>query len=276
MKIKIVSWNVNSVRFRLPLVERLIREVAPDVLCLQETKVEDAHFPRDFFFDAGYPHAVIHGQKGYHGVAILSRLPLTAPGGKKWARRDDCRHASATLPGHVELHNFYVPAGGDVADPQANPSFAHKLAFLGEMAAWFGQPKAGAKKAILVGDLNVAPLEMDVWSHRQLLKVVSHTPIEVELLNRVQASANWVDAVRHFVPETERLYSWWSYRARDWARSDRGRRLDHIWITSPLEAGLVSAEILKAARGWEKPSDHAPVLAVFDWPSPRKATAKRK
>ena len=276
MKVKIVNWNVNSVRIRLPLLERLIRKLAPDVLCLQETKVEDAHFPQNFFVDAGYPHAVIRGQKGYHGVAILSRLPLTAPGGGEWASRDDRRHAQATLPGDIELHNFYVPAGGDVADLQENPSFAHKLAFLDEMAAWFSQPKAHVKKAILVGDLNVAPLKTDVWSHRQLLKVVSHTPVEVGRMKRLQASANWVDAVRHFVPGAERLYSWWSYRARDWARSDRGRRLDHIWITSPLEAGLVSAEILKIARGWEKPSDHAPVLAVFDWPAVHKAFAKRK
>lgn len=264
MKIKLVSWNVNSVRARLPLLKRLIREVSPDVLCLQEIKVENACFPQSFFLDAGYSHAVIRGQKGYHGVAILSRFALTSPGGRKWASRDDCRHAFATLPNGVELHNFYVPAGGDLPDPQTNPSFAYKLDFLDEMAAWFRQQNARSKKAILLGDLNVAPLEMDVWSHRQLLKVVSHTPVEVELLNQLLASANWIDAVRHFVPETNRLYSWWSYRARDWAHSDRGRRLDHIWITSPLKAGLVSAEILKAARGWEKPSDHAPVLAILD------------
>ncbi|MCE2509552.1 MAG: exodeoxyribonuclease III [Alphaproteobacteria bacterium] len=267
MRIKIASWNVNSVRLRLPLVERLIEEAAPDVLCLQETKVVDALFPRDFFRDKGYAQTVIRGQKGYHGVAILSRLPLADPGGREWAARDDRRHASAILPGGVTLHNFYVPAGGDVPDPETNPSFAHKLAFLDEMADWFARPQADAGPAILVGDLNVAPLETDVWSHRQLLKVVSHTPEEVERLNRVRASAGWVDAVRRFIPESERLYSWWSYRARDWAGSDRGRRLDHIWVTAPLEKRLVSAEILKVARGWERPSDHAPVVAVFDWPS---------
>lgn len=266
MQVKIASWNINSVRLRLPLIERLIEEANPDVLCLQETKVADPLFPNDFFKEAGYTHAVIRGQKGYHGVAILSRLPLTAPGGREWAKRNDRRHASASLPGGVELHNFYVPAGGDVPDPKANPSFAHKLAFLEEMADWFSRPKAGAKPAILVGDLNVAPLETDVWSHRQLLKVVSHTPQEVERLNRVQASAGWIDAVRHFVPESERLYSWWSYRAHDWAQSDRGRRLDHVWVTAPLKQRLVSAEILKAARGWERPSDHVPVVAVFDFP----------
>lgn len=264
MRVTLASWNVNSVRFRLPLIERLIREANPDVLCLQETKVEDALFPRERFRALGFPHAVIRGQKGYHGVAILSRLPITEMGGREWAKREDRRHAIACLGG-VEVHNFYVPAGGDVPDPATNPAFAHKLAFLQEMARWFKKAK-GKRPAVLVGDLNVAPLETDVWSHRQLLKVVSHTPVEVALLKTVQESAAWVDAVRRFVPETERLYSWWSYRAHDWARSDRGRRLDHVWVTSSLEPNLRAGGVLKAARGWPRPSDHAPVLATFDLP----------
>jgi len=264
--VTLASWNVNSVRLRLPLIERLIQEAKPDILCLQETKVRDDLFPRDFFLKAGFPHAVIRGQKGYHGVAILSRLPIVATGGREWAGRDDRRHAVATFKGGIDLHNFYVPAGGDVPDPSNNPSFAHKLAFLEEMAAWFKKPTAKKRSAILVGDLNVAPLASDVWSHRQLLKVVSHTPAEVERLAQLQANGDWVDAVRQIVPETEPLYSWWSYRARDWAQSNRGRRLDHIWITPSLKKRLRSAEILKDVRGWERPSDHVPVLARFDWP----------
>lgn len=266
MTVTLVSWNVNSVRLRLPLIEQLIKKTKPDILCFQETKVVDDLFPRDFFDKAGFSHAVIRGQKGYHGVAILSRLPIAGSGGKAWAGREDRRHAIATFKGGIELHNFYVPAGGDLPDASKNPSFAHKLAFLEEMADWFEKKKTRKRPAILVGDLNVAPLETDVWSHRQLLKVVSHTPAEVERLARVQASGGWTDAVRHFIPETENLYSWWSYRARDWAQSNRGRRLDHIWVTPPLKKQLRSVEILKEARGWERPSDHVPVLARFDWP----------
>src|SRR5690606_30795589 len=136
-----------------------------------------------------------------------------------------------TLPGGIELHNFYVPAGGDVPDPAVNPKFAHKLRFLDEAAAWFAARRNPENRFILLGDLNVAPLETDVWSHKQLLKVVSHTPVEVERMNRWCASHDWVDAVRRFVPPERKLYSWWSYRSPDWAAADKGRRLDHVWVT---------------------------------------------
>ena len=115
-----------------------------------------------------------------------------------------------------------------------------------------------------MGDLNVAPLESDVWSHRQMLRVVSHTPGEVQRLNAVQSSARWVDAVRHFIPPDQRLYSWWSYRARDWTLSNRGRHLDHIWSSANLSGRLTGVEVLREARGWERPSDHVPVIARFD------------
>jgi exodeoxyribonuclease-3 len=117
---------------------------------------------------------------------------------------------------------------------------------------------------IVVGDLNIAPLETDVWSHKQLLRVVSHTPVEVAKLGLLQNSARFVDAVRRFVPKEQRLYSWWSYRARDWSLSDRGRRLDHIWVTGPLQASLGHAQVHRAVRGWEKASDHVPVVVRFD------------
>ena len=113
---------------------------------------------------------------------------------------------------------------------------------------------------MVAGDFNIAPLENDVWSHKQLLKVVSHTPIEVDKLSDFQRSIDWVDAIRHFVPETEKCYTWWSYRNRDWKKSNRGRRLDHIWLTKPLLPFLKSYEILNEARDWEKPSDHVPVI----------------
>ncbi len=257
---RIVSWNVNSVRLRRGLVERLITETGPDVLCLQETKAQDADFPLDLFARRGYQHHVVHGMKSYNGVAVLSRLRLKAGGVLGWCAKADCRHVFATLPGGIELHNFYVPAGGDIPDPKANPKFAHKLQFLDEMTAWWKAGRKPRRKAILLGDLNIAPLETDVWSHRQLLDVVSHTPIEVERLARLQAAHDWIDAVRHFVPPAEKLFSWWSYRARDWSASDRGRRLDHIWVTPALGGKLAGAAILKEARGWEVPSDHAPVV----------------
>jgi len=154
-----------------------------------------------------------------------------------------------------------VPAGGDIPNPDENPKFAHKLQFLDEMASWWKEQAKHPAPKIVLGDMNIAPLEHDVWSHKQLLDVVSHTPIEVEKLKKMQAAHDFIDAVRHFVPEDEKLYSWWSYRARDWDASDKGRRLDHIWVTKDLKKKLKSAEILRTARGWQpKPSDHVPVI----------------
>ena len=260
MPVRIATWNVNSVRLRVDLIGHLMDEFAPDILCLQEIKVETGSFPAAPLRDIGYRHQHVIGMKNYNGVAILSRLPFKAVGGDAWCGRHDARHAWVELRRGVELHNFYVPAGGDVADPESNPKFAHKLHFMTEMANWWTARKDPARKAILVGDLNVAPLETDVWSHRQLLKVVSHTPIEVDHYNRILAAHDWVDAVRHFIPEAEKAFSWWSYRSPDWTRNDRGRRLDHIWVTPALAPKLKGAQILRDIRAWTRPSDHVPVV----------------
>lgn len=261
---RIVTWNINSVRLRMPIVAQLTEEVKPDVLCLQETKANDDVFPRDDLVALGYEHMLFRGMKGYNGVAILSRLPLEDAGSRDWCGKPDARHVAATLPGGIELHNFYVPAGGDEPDPEVNDKFAHKLSFLRELADWWRDKRDDGARRIMVGDLNIAPLESDVWSHKQLLKIVSHTPVEVDHLAEVQAAHDWIDAVRHFVPEDEKIYSWWSYRSRDWTANDRGRRLDHIWVTQSLKPALKSGSILREARGWEKPSDHVPVIVDLE------------
>ena len=129
----------------------------------------------------------------------------------------------------IVLHDFYVPAGGDVPDRDLNPKFAHKLDFLTELRAWGGKRVSGP--AILMGDLNVAPLEHDVWSHKQLLDVVSHTPVETEALEILRGEAGWIDTARHLTPEPEKIYTWWSYRSPDWAGANKGRRLDHLWVS---------------------------------------------
>jgi exodeoxyribonuclease-3 len=257
---KIATWNINSVRLRIGLIERLIDEEKPDVICLQETKTVDETFPHAAFEAKGYKHRAINGMKSYNGVAILSRLPFHKFEVKSWHDKNDCRHIFVDLKDGIELHCCYVPAGGDIPDAKANPKFAHKLGFLDEQTAWW-KTNAKGKKRILVGDLNIAPLEHDVWSHKQMLDVVSHTPIEVEKFTDWQKAHGWVDAVRHFLPKEDKLYSWWSYRAADWEASNRGRRLDHIWVTPDLAPSLKKAKILREARGWEpKPSDHVPVM----------------
>ena len=271
MRFVVSTWNINSVRLRLPLVKRFLQRHAPDVLCLQETKCPGDKFPRKEFEKIGYPHVAIYGQKGYHGVATISRLPIESSQKENFCKKEDCRHLAvgfgrqAGLKKPLAVHNFYVPAGGDEPDPNINVKFAHKLSFLDELAAHAisRDAKAGAR-SILVGDLNVAPLEHDVWSHKQMLRVVSHTPVEVEKFETFRRSGGWIDVMRSFVPPEEKLYTWWSYRALDWAAADRGRRLDHVLVSPALEKTALEMNILKKARGWTQPSDHVPVTVAFD------------
>jgi exodeoxyribonuclease-3 len=262
----IATWNINSVRLRIDLVVKFLRDAAPDVLCLQETKCPDGQFPLGEFRKLGYEHIALNGQKGYHGVATISRHPFAAESRRDFCDKGDSRHLTVTLAGPaagLEIHNYYVPAGGDEPDPEVNDKFAHKLAFVDEMTAWFADaPKDG--RAILVGDLNIAPLEHDVWSHKALLKVVSHTPIEVEKLKRAQGAGAWFDALRKFTPVDQKLYTWWSYRSPDWATADKGRRLDHVWVSPGLADHVSAVRVFREARGWERPSDHVPVKVDLD------------
>jgi exodeoxyribonuclease-3 len=261
VKLRITTWNINSVRLRIAQVGSFLRDHAPDVLCLQETKCRDSEFPAAEIRKFGYEHMAINGQKGYHGVAIVSRLPLGDVDRKNFCQMGDARHiaASVQVAGEpIRIDNLYVPAGGDEPDPAINPKFAHKLAFLDELHDWMGNgfPR---QRSILLGDLNIAPYENDVWSHKALLPVVSHTPVETDKLKAILERGSWIDALRRYTPFEEKLYTWWSYRSPDWSKADKGRRLDHIWASEPLGAHLDGIHILREARGWERPSDHVPV-----------------
>src|SRR5262245_10176444 len=164
MRFVVATWNINSVRRRLPLVKRFLKDYTPDVLCLQETKCPDDRFPFLDFVEVGYPHVEIYGQRGYHGVATVSRHPISGARREQLCQKDDCRHLSVELGAAtglgqpVTVHNFYVPAGGNIPDPELNQKFEHKLAFLDELATHVvtADARAGAR-SILVGDLNVAP-----------------------------------------------------------------------------------------------------------------------
>jgi len=270
VQLTVTTWNINSVRLRIDLVAKFIKSARPDVLCLQETKCPDDAFPLKRFKRLGYENVALNGQKGYHGVSVISRLPFAQTGVQNFCGKTDCRHISvvlgerAGLRDPVTLHNFYVPAGGDLPDPQANPKFAHKLGFLDEMRDAAAIRPEKSERAILVGDLNVAPLEHDVWSHKQMIRVVSHTPVECEKLTAARNAGGWIDSMRELTPEPAKLYTWWSYRSPDWFTADKGRRLDHVW-TSPGLADRVSAiAIAKHYRGAERPSDHVPVTATIE------------
>ncbi len=264
--LRIATWNINSLRLRLGLLDRLVEALRPDVICLQETKVPDLLFPSVALLPLAYPYTLFRGMKSYNGVAILSRIPLepldTVP---DWCGKGDCRHIAAALRtpgGQVEVHNFYVPAGGDIPDRMQNPKYGHKLDFIAEARTWFAA-RPRLTRTILVGDLNIAPMEHDVWSHKQLLNVVSHTPPETEGLD-AWMNSGFTDAVRHFVAADQKLYSWWSYRNQDWRASDRGRRLDHVWVTPDLVEALRCQTILRDARDWPRGSDHVPVCVEVE------------
>ncbi|MEM9843923.1 MAG: exodeoxyribonuclease III [Pseudomonadota bacterium] len=261
MPFTLATWNINSVRLRAGLVARLLKDEGPDILCLQECKSPVDKIPVEDFAALGYTHMIARGQKGYNGVAILSKQPIEDLGDQDFADLGHARHVAGRLQNGTIIHNFYVPAGGDIPDRDKNEKFGQKLDYLTDMRDWF---KANAPaKSILVGDLNIAPREDDVWSHKQLLKVVSHTPVEVEHLGQVMEAGGWQDITRADIPEGQ-LYSWWSYRSPDWDAADKGRRLDHIWASADIAAAGHSSRVLRDARSWEKPSDHAPVFASFD------------
>ena len=259
-KMRIATWNVNSVRQRLDHLARFVAAHQPDVLAMQETKVDDDTFPVEAIKALGYRFHVIHGQKSYNGVAIFSRLPFTAPEPRIWCGKDDRRHASMLLPGYVELHNFYVPSGGPDPDTEKNPKFAHKLQFLDEMQAWAKADEIWKRKVLIVGDLNVAPLEWDVWDHKRLVRSVGHTPRESAAMAKLWESGKLVDAPRHFVPAPEQLYSWWGYRFPQSFEKNYGWRLDHALASPKLMPQVKAVTTVKDTRTWEKPSDHVPLL----------------
>lgn len=253
---RIVTWNINSIRLRAELIDQLNVEEKPDIICLQETKTPDEYFPAELMRSIGFPYLAYIGEKSYNGVAILSKYPMTEIFALDLydQRR---RHICAKING-LEIHNFYVPAGGDEPDIQLNPKFKYKLDYIELMYQWFRQNRPKHDNIILVGDLNTAPHEHDVWSSRQLRNVISHTPVERELLLKLQYECNFIDTGRYFVDFSEKLYSWWSYRNKDWKKSNRGRRLDHIWVSEALKPSLSSIKMLKTARDWSRPSDHIP------------------
>jgi exodeoxyribonuclease-3 len=262
MRLRIATWNVNSVRLRVEHLTRFRHEQGPDVLCLQEIKCQEPEFPSAALAEAGFPHLRIRGQKGWHGVAIASRLPIEDAPPLDVCREGHARNVSARIAG-IEIQNFYIPAGGDTPDRAVNPKFDHKLDFFERLTAALARRRP-SDPLIIAGDLNVAPGENDVWNHKFMSKVVSHTPDEVAAMDRLRASLGFIDPVRLSTPEPTKLFSWWSYRAADFRASNRGLLLDHIWVTPALRGaamatGAAAGRVHDDVRDWERPSDHAPV-----------------
>ncbi|MEO6041147.1 MAG: exodeoxyribonuclease III [Croceibacterium sp.] len=260
--VSVATWNINSVRLRIVQVARFLAEHAPDVLCLQEIKCREEEFPHAAFEAMGYAHRVVHGQKGYHGVATVSRVPLREVSRHDWQDNGEARHVGVELlgPGQsIVIENVYIPAGGDVPDRTVNPKFGQKLDFLGRMARWADKV---ARPTLILGDFNVAPLACDVYDHKALLKVVSHTPIECAALDTFRDAHGWSDLGRAHIPAPQRNYSWWSYRSY-WRQKDQGRRLDHMWASPELARQASAHRVIEDTRTWEQPSDHVPLITEF-------------
>ena len=238
---RIATWNINSVRLRIEQVVRFLDEHKPDVLCLQETKCREEEFPAKAIRTAGYEHMAVHGQKAYHGSAIVSRLPIDEVERIDFCGMGDARHVAvtATLPSSiggqskVRVHSLYVPAGGDEPNVETNPKFDHKLRFVAEMEKRLQADSL--LPTLIAGDLNIAPYEEDVWSHKQLLKVVSHTPVETELFEKTRQALGYTDTMRRHIPFEESS----THGGAIALRTGRRPIADAVWITSgPVQNGL--------------------------------------
>ncbi|MGI9461979.1 MAG: exodeoxyribonuclease III [Alphaproteobacteria bacterium] len=261
----VATWNVNSLRLRISQLKNFLQYHQPDIIALQETKVQDSEFPLLALQELGYPHILFKGQKSYNGVALLAKMPLVEGPTANFGGMGDARHLSCLLPNGGVLHNFYVPAGGDIADVNQNPKYAHKINFLQDMKNFLSTMHPSDQPIIILGDINIAPRENDVWNHKQMLKVVCHTPLEVENLSAVMDRLGVFDCARHFVPDDKKLYSWWSYRNHQITPQSRGLRLDHIWLRQCHQDRLQNCIHFDKQRLEARPSDHVVVMAKLAW-----------
>ncbi len=259
---KIATWNINSIRLRKENILKFLKEEKIDIICLQETKTINDNFPLSFFFNAGYVHVYMRGEKSYNGVAIISKVPIIKKTYHNFCNLNDARHIEVLLNNNITLHNFYIPAGGELANIDKNLKFKHKINFINEMIKKF--KKDNTKSRILLGDFNIAPLENDVWSHKQLINVVSHTKIEVDYFNMLIDSGPFIDIIREFYKPQEKVFTWWSYRSKDWSKSNKGRRLDHVLVCKKLKGLTKEAKIYKNIRDVNNPSDHVPISITLN------------
>jgi exodeoxyribonuclease-3 len=257
-QMKIGSFNVNSLRSRLPIVVHWLAEHQPNVLAVQETKVQDADFPVNAFEAAGY-NCTFKGQKSYNGVAIFSKTEIkNVRFGFDDEPKDEARLIVAEIGG-IMIVNTYVPQG----DSPLSEKFQYKLSWFGRLLKFFKKNFEPSDPIVWVGDFNAAPLPIDVYDPKNLLGHVCFCPEVTEALNKV---ANWgfVDVFRMRCSEAGQ-YTFWDYRLPNSFKRNLGWRLDHIFATKPLAEKCTACYIDKEPRSKEKPSDHTPIIAEFDW-----------
>ena len=254
---KIATWNVNSIIARLPLVTRWLEKEQPDILCMQETKCADDKFPTLELKSAGY-ECLLFGQQSYNGVAIVSRAGCANEGrGFPGDGTDSQSRLLMAEIGGISLINVYIPNGQSVASDK----YQFKLQWMNRLRELLGQKYQASGNVLLCGDFNVAPEERDVhdprlWQNRILFSEAER--------NALQHIKDWgfTDTFRLHTQEGG-YYSWWDYRAGGFRRN-LGLRIDHIWVSAPLAERNRKTWIDKEPRAWERPSDHAPVVAEFE------------
>lgn len=252
-----ISWNVNSIRSRLSHLQQVLREQQPDVVMLQELKCAATEFPHLEIQAAGY-HAYVHGQKTYNGVAVLSKQPAkivttTLPGDDSDLQ---ARFIDVELPGGWRVISVYVPNGQEVGSEK----YAYKLAFLRRLCAYAQTLLASEGKIIIGGDYNVALTDADVHDPKTWQGQILCSPPERQAVYAL-LHQGWRDTYRQLHPDAHD-YSWWDYRGGGFERN-LGLRIDYILSSPAASDRLQTSAILRDARGWEKPSDHAPVMAAF-------------
>jgi exodeoxyribonuclease III len=253
---KIATWNVNSIAIRLEHVLKWLGETQTDVLCLQETKCTDEKFPLEQINDFGY-QAAFMGQKSYNGVAILSKFPIEDV---QYNLPDDDADAPKRLIAgtikNIRIVNTYIPNGTELWSDK----FAFKLDWLQRLRKFFDSTCDKSGDVLLCGDFNVAPDERDVWSVEAWEGKLHFSKPERAAIHHVK-QWGFVDVFRHLNGD-EKIFSWWNYRQGAFPKN-HGLRIDHIWTSAPLAEKCVACWIDKEPRGWERPSDHTPVVAEF-------------
>ncbi len=254
---KIASFNGNGIRARMPVLVRWLASEAPDIVCLQETKVQDADFPVSMLTEAGYQCAC-RGQKSYNGVAILSRaVPEQVDAGFGDEFDNEARLIAARFDG-VWVVNTYIPQGQD----PASGKFRYKLDWIARLGRFFSEGFQPADPLVWAGDFNVAPAPLDVYDPKTLLGSVCYHPDEHRALSAVE-QWGFVDVYRRHRPK-DPTFSFFDYRVPNALKRGIGWRIDHIWATEPMAEKSTRAWIDLGPRSWEKPSDHTFIVAEFD------------
>ncbi len=256
---RVATWNVNSVRARLPRVTAWLARQRPEVVCLQETKVEDALFPAQAFRELGY-HSLTYGQKTYNGVAILAlQQPVDVVRGFPGEQAEPGKRLLAATVAGVRVVNVYVPNGGDIG----LPAYHAKLAWLAALRAWLDASADPGSDLLVCGDFNVAPGDRDVWDPEAWRGRILFSDAEKQALRHL---LGWglADSLRQLHSEGG-IYTWWDYRAGAFHRG-WGLRIDHILASASLAARCTGVVVDRDERKGDKPSDHAPVIATFSRP----------